>query len=62
MSDGSPILFLDFDGTISRADVVDALLERFALPEWRQLDTPPRRCVSQCSLHRHASHPEPDRR
>jgi len=38
MSDGSPILFLDFDGTISRADVVDALLERFALPEWRQLE------------------------
>lgn len=29
-----PILFLDFDGTISERDAVDALLEAFADPEW----------------------------
>src|SRR6202163_3033755 len=28
------ILFLDFDGTISRRDAVDAILETFAGPEW----------------------------
>jgi len=28
------ILFLDFDGTISRRDAVDAVLEAFADPEW----------------------------
>ena len=38
MSETSPILFLDFDGTVSRSDVVDALLERFALPAWRRLE------------------------
>ncbi|HEX3558165.1 MAG TPA: MtnX-like HAD-IB family phosphatase [Pyrinomonadaceae bacterium] len=30
----SPILFLDFDGTISERDAIDALLEAFAAPEW----------------------------
>src|SRR6267378_5808777 len=30
----TPILFLDFDGTISRRDVVDAILETYADPEW----------------------------
>jgi 2,3-diketo-5-methylthio-1-phosphopentane phosphatase len=30
----APILFLDFDGTISRADVVDLILERHADPRW----------------------------
>jgi len=29
-----PILFLDFDGTISRRDAVDAILETFADPKW----------------------------
>jgi 2-hydroxy-3-keto-5-methylthiopentenyl-1-phosphate phosphatase len=33
-ADNTPTVFLDFDGTISRADVVDAILERFAAPEW----------------------------
>jgi 2,3-diketo-5-methylthio-1-phosphopentane phosphatase len=33
-----PIVFLDFDGTISRADVVDAILERYALDGWQQLE------------------------
>jgi len=28
------ILFLDFDGTITRRDVVDAILEAYADPEW----------------------------
>ena len=38
MPDVSPMLFLDFDGTVSCADVVDALLERFAAPEWKRLE------------------------
>lgn len=29
-----PILFLDFDGTISRRDAVDAILETYADPRW----------------------------
>jgi 2-hydroxy-3-keto-5-methylthiopentenyl-1-phosphate phosphatase len=29
-----PILFLDFDGTISRRDAVDAILETYADPKW----------------------------
>jgi 2-hydroxy-3-keto-5-methylthiopentenyl-1-phosphate phosphatase len=33
-----PIVFMDFDGTISRADVVDAILERFASSEWMQIE------------------------
>jgi len=30
--------FIDFDGTISTADVVDAILERFASPDWRKIE------------------------
>jgi 2-hydroxy-3-keto-5-methylthiopentenyl-1-phosphate phosphatase len=30
----TPILFLDFDGTISRRDAVDAILETYADPRW----------------------------
>src|ERR1700704_1189641 len=30
----TPILFLDFDGTISRRDAVDAILETYAEPKW----------------------------
>src|SRR5690349_16977156 len=29
-----PTLFLDFDGTISQRDAVDAILEEFADPRW----------------------------
>src|SRR6267142_4367413 len=29
-----PVLFLDFDGTISRRDAVDAILETYADPKW----------------------------
>lgn len=32
-------LFVDFDGTISLADSTDALLERFAEPEWETAET-----------------------
>ncbi len=34
----TPILFLDFDGTISRRDAVDAILETYAEPEWLILE------------------------
>src|SRR5262245_28615219 len=29
-----PIVFVDFDGTIAKSDVVDAILERYADPRW----------------------------
>ena len=32
------ILFLDFDGTISRRDAVDAILETYADPQWLTLE------------------------
>ena len=31
-------VFCDFDGTVSRVDVTDSLLEAFALPAWRDLE------------------------
>lgn len=31
-------VFLDFDGTVSRVDVVDAILDRFADPGWRRIE------------------------
>jgi 2-hydroxy-3-keto-5-methylthiopentenyl-1-phosphate phosphatase len=34
----SPILFLDFDGTISERDAIDALLEAFADPRWLDIE------------------------
>lgn len=33
-----PILFLDFDGTVSRRDVVDAILEAYADEKWRAIE------------------------
>jgi 2-hydroxy-3-keto-5-methylthiopentenyl-1-phosphate phosphatase len=33
------ILFLDFDGTITRRDAVDAILEAYADPEWLSFET-----------------------
>ena len=33
-----PILFLDFDGTITRCDAVDAMLETYADPKWLTLE------------------------
>src|SRR6266850_1760275 len=32
------ILFLDFDGTITRRDAVDAILETYADPEWLEFE------------------------
>lgn len=31
-------VYCDFDGTISKVDVTDSLLERFAAPEWVQIE------------------------
>src|SRR5258708_30481219 len=36
--DKNATVFLDFDGTISRADVVDAILEKFAGREWLRVE------------------------
>ena len=33
-----PILFLDFDGTISERDVIDAILENFASSRWLEIE------------------------
>jgi len=33
-----PLLVCDFDGTLTRRDVGDALCDRFADPSWRQVD------------------------
>lgn len=33
-----PIVFLDFDGTITRRDAVDAILEKFADPRWLEIE------------------------
>src|SRR5438105_2768469 len=32
-------VFCDFDGTITQIDGTDAVLERFALPEWRDWES-----------------------
>ncbi|HEV3139932.1 MAG TPA: HAD-IB family phosphatase [Vicinamibacterales bacterium] len=34
-----PVVFLDFDGTITRQDATDALLEAFADPRWLDVET-----------------------
>lgn len=34
----APTVFLDFDGTISRVDVVDAILDRYADPLWMEVE------------------------
>ncbi|HEV2177493.1 MAG TPA: MtnX-like HAD-IB family phosphatase [Terriglobia bacterium] len=34
----SPIVFSDFDGTITEGDAVDEILTRFADPSWRELE------------------------
>src|SRR5262245_12565255 len=31
-------VFVDFDGTIASLDTTDLLLERFAAPQWRQIE------------------------
>ena len=37
-SSGPWTVVCDFDGTIAHADTTDSLLERFALPEWEQIE------------------------
>ncbi len=34
----TPVVFLDFDGTITRRDAVDAILEKFADPRWLTIE------------------------
>ncbi|MCL5671220.1 MAG: MtnX-like HAD-IB family phosphatase [Acidobacteria bacterium] len=36
--DSSPIIFSDFDGTVSLVDVTDMILEQFADPSWREVE------------------------
>lgn len=33
-----PVVFSDFDGTITRLDVTDEILEKFAHPSWREVE------------------------
>src|SRR5882672_3580980 len=33
-----PLVLVDFDGTIVHQDATDLILERFALPEWREVE------------------------
>jgi 2,3-diketo-5-methylthio-1-phosphopentane phosphatase len=33
-----PVVFLDFDGTITRRDATDAILDAYARPEWLQVE------------------------
>src|ERR671939_573266 len=33
-----PILFLDFDGTITERDAIDALLDAYADPQWLAIE------------------------
>lgn len=33
-----PLVLVDFDGTIVHQDATDLILERFALPEWREIE------------------------
>lgn len=37
-SDAAPIVFSDFDGTITQIDVTDAILEQFADPAWHAVE------------------------
>lgn len=34
----TPLVLVDFDGTIVHQDATDLILERFALPEWREVE------------------------
>jgi 2-hydroxy-3-keto-5-methylthiopentenyl-1-phosphate phosphatase len=35
---GKPVVFLDFDGTITRRDATDAILEAYADPQWLRIE------------------------
>ncbi len=38
LNEGAPILFIDFDGTISKRDVIDQILEKFADDRWLDVE------------------------
>ncbi|MDQ6786271.1 MAG: MtnX-like HAD-IB family phosphatase [Acidobacteriota bacterium] len=38
LNEGTPILFVDFDGTISKRDVIDRILEEFADDRWLETE------------------------
>lgn len=38
LANPAPVLFLDFDGTVSTRDAIDLMLERFADPEWMAVE------------------------
>src|SRR5882762_8434810 len=65
MKTSKPHLYLDFDGTISRVDVIDALLERFADPRWLEIEEQwvdgkigSRKCLQKQFSYIRASHAE----
>ena len=35
---GQPVIFSDFDGTITQADVIDQILNQLASPAWRKIE------------------------
>jgi 2-hydroxy-3-keto-5-methylthiopentenyl-1-phosphate phosphatase len=37
MSDGQPIIFCDFDGTVTDSDNIIAIMKKYAPPEWNEL-------------------------
>lgn len=38
LNEGLPILYIDFDGTISKRDVIDRILEQFADQRWLEIE------------------------
>lgn len=38
LHNSSPVIFCDFDGTVTQADVTDCILEELADPSWREVE------------------------